>query len=79
MENISYEENEKRKLQYVDKIISVISPILIGLAHDQIAIVLEKTTQRILKGMIFTGKFYEKDNPRLYQEKADQRENEATQ
>ncbi len=51
----SYEENEKRKIQYIDKIISVISPILMGLNHWQISLLLNEVTKKILETTVFTA------------------------
>jgi len=73
------EKSEERKMKYINKIISLVSPILIGLTHSQIDSVLTKAKDQILISMIFTGDLYERENYLAVDQESDQKEDVTSQ
>jgi hypothetical protein len=73
------EKSEERKMKYINKIISLVSPILIGLTHSQIDSVLTKAKDQILISMIFTGDLYERENYLAVDQESDQKEDVTRQ
>lgn len=73
------QKNRERKEKYVNKIISLVSPVLIGLTHYQVDSVLTEAKDQILRSMIFTGDLYERENHLVVGQESRQKESESNQ
>lgn len=71
-------KNKERRIKYVGRIISLISPVLTGLNHAQISSLLKEVTTIVLETTVFTG-VPETYNHLPFAQKLDQKEDVTNQ